>query len=251
MFILIFLLFLEATTPCVYATDTETYFARVMFEQVYLYKTPTDDDSVSNVYFELPKTYFVELTNSYDDTFFVAKYLDLTGYVKKTCVQAIDGIPTTPYLNNISFRVYAEMSTEIFSEPNKSDSSNLVGTIPLFTRNIQYYGAIKGQSLIEGRTNVWYYCKYTSDTTHYGYIYSDFCDEMPTIIENTEQVTYIDNPTFTIEIPPQNSIPITDNVVGIVIGILSIPAFIFVFMIIKGKHILTKEPTKNKEVIDY
>jgi len=38
MFILIFLLFLEATTPCVYATDTETYFARVMFEQVYLYK---------------------------------------------------------------------------------------------------------------------------------------------------------------------------------------------------------------------
>jgi len=43
----------------------------------------------------------------------------------------------------------------------------------------------------------------------------------------------------------------SDSKLGIIVGILSIPALIFLFMVIKGKHILSKERFNDKEVIDY
>lgn len=250
--ILIFL-FSQTTTLNVYAGSNQTYFARVMFDQVYLYKTPNDIDDSSNILFELPKTYFVELLENANNKFYKVNYSTFTGYVKKDSVQAIAGIPLSPYLENINFRVYAEMSRDLRSEPNLSNgSSSQIAYIPLFTRNITYYGKIIGESLIDGRTNVWYYCKYSADKDYYGYVYSDFCDEMTTLTENTEKVTYLDNPTFAaVQQTPNYTIPQTDNHLGIIIGILSVPAIVFLLMIVKGKHILSKEKYKDKEVIDY
>lgn len=247
--ILIFLL-LFFNIPCVYAENKQTYFARVMFDQVYLYKSPTVDDSINNIYFELPKTYFVELTESATNDFYKANYLNFTGFVKKSSVQAVDSIPNNPYLQNATFRVYADLSRQLKSEPNNSSlSSNQVAVIPNLTRNITYFGKIIGESLIEGRTNVWYYCKYSADKDYYGYVYSDFCDELTEIVDNTENLTYINNPTFEEE-KNTNSMPTNSNFVAIIVCILSIPAIIFAFMVLKGKNILST-PNKNKEIIDY
>ena len=250
--ILIFL-FSQSTTLEVCAATNETFFARVMFEQVYLYKTPNEITDSSNIYFELPQTYFVELIDSANDLFYKANYLNFTGYVKKDSVQAIAGVPMCPYLENINFRVYAELSRDLRTEPNQSNgSSSQVAYIPLLSKNITYYGKIVGESLIDGRTNIWYYCKYSADKDYYGYVYSDFCDEMSTIQNNIEQVTYLDNPTFApIKISNNYTIPQNDNRLGIIVGILSIPAVIFLLMIVKGKHILSKERYKDKEVKDY
>ena len=250
--ILIFL-FSQSTTLEVCAATNETFFARVMFEQVYLYKTPNEITDSSNIYFELPQTYFVELIDSANDLFYKANYLNFTGYVKKDSVQAIAGVPMCPYLENINFRVYAELSRDLRTEPNQSNgSSSQVAYIPLLSKNITYYGKIVGESLIDGRTNIWYYCKYSADKDYYGYVYSDFCDEMSTIQNNIEQVTYLDNPTFApIKISNNYTIPKNDNRLGIIVGILSIPAVIFLLMIVKGKHILSKERYKDKEVKDY
>ena len=250
--ILIFL-FSQSTTLNVCATNIQTYFARIMFDEVYLYITPNEINDSSNIFFELPKTYFVELTDSANDLFYKANYLSFSGYVKKDSVQTIAGVPTSPYLDNINFRIYAEMSRDLRSEPNLSNgSSSQVAYIPLYTRNITYYGKIVGETLIDGRTNIWYYCKYSADKDYFGYVYSDFCDEMTLITENTEKVTYLDNPTFApINIPNNYTIPQNDNKLGIIVGILSIPAVVFLLMIIKGKHILSKEKFKDKEVIDY
>lgn len=254
MLVLIFLLtFFQTQTLDIYASVNQTYYARVMFDQVYFYKTPYEINDSSNIYFVLPKSYFVELTDLVENDFYKANYLNFSGYVKKDSVQAIEGIPSSPYLKNINFRVYAELSRNLRSEPNTSNgSSSQVAYIPLYTRNITYIGSIYGETLIDGRTNIWYYCKYSADKDYYGYVYSDFCDELTPIVENTEKVTYLDNPTFKIESNQNNyTLPQSDNKLGIIVGILSVPALIFLFMIIKGKHILSKEKYNNKEVIDY
>ena len=250
--ILIFL-FSQTTTIPVCAVTNETYFARIMFEQVYLYKTPNEITDTSNIFFELPHTYFVELIDSANEKFYKVNYLNFTGYVKKDSVQAIAGIPMCPYLENINFRVYSELSRDLRTEPNQTNgSSSQVAYIPLLSKNITYYGKIIGQSLIEGRTNIWYYCKYSADKDYYGYVYSDFCDEMTSIQNNIEQVTYLENPTFApLKTNNNYTMPENDNRLGIIVGILSIPAVVFLLMIVKGKHILSKERFKDKEVIDY
>ena len=155
-------------------------------------------------------------------------------------------------LKNVSFRVYAELSRDLRTEANTSSTSSQVTYIPLYSRNLTYYGKVKGECLIDGRTDVWYYCKYSAEKEYFGYVYSDFCDELTQIIDNTEQVTYIENPTFLyLTEPTSYTIPENDNRLAIIVGILSVPAIVFLFMIIKGKHILSKTRYKDKEIIDY
>lgn len=245
------LLFPTTTIENVNASST-TYFARIMHTEVYLYKSPTDIKDSSNIYFELPETYFVELTGSANENYYSAKYLSFSGYVKKDSVQAVEGTPQNPYLENINFRVYADMSRDLRSEPNTSSgNSTQVAHIPLLSKNLTYFGKVKGECLIEGRTNVWYYCKYTGDKDYYGYIYSDFCDEMTKITPNTESLVYTTNPTFAKPQAEPTTMPTEDNFVGIIIGVLSIPALIFLLMIIKSKKILTKTRSSDREITDY
>lgn len=237
--------------PCVIsASHQEKIYARVMFEHAYFYKTPTINNSVDNVYFELPRTYFVELLNI-DGEFYKAKYMSLIGYVKKDSVQAVSGTPINPFLNNITFRVYSNLSENIWSTP--STKSVKISDIPHLTKNIYYYGKIEGERLIDGRTNIWFFCKYsTSETEYFGYIYSDFCDELSEFKNNTENLNYVNNPTFEEEtIPNQTTIPKQNNLVGIIVGILSIPAIIFVLLIVNGSKMFAKEKAKPKEIMDY
>ncbi len=250
MILLILLILFQSTNVPVYAADTNTYYARVLFEQVYLYKTPIEDNSLSNIHFELPKTYFVELIGK-ENNFYKAKYLDFYGYVKKDSVQAVANAPINPFLTNINFRVYASLSETMWSTASTQNNSSIITQIPHLTNNLTFIGKINGECLIENRTNIWYFCKYTLDKEYYGYVYSDFCDEMTTISNNIEELEYISNPTFEVVVPPTKTIPQNSNAVGIVIGILSIPVLIFVFMIMKGTRILNSERTHKKEVVDY
>ncbi len=239
MIFLILILVFQTAPMSVSAVNITNYYARILFEQVYLYKTPVEDNSISNIYFEIPKTYFVQLSGVQGD-FYKATYLNFHGYVKKDSVQAVDSTPVNPFLDNITFRVYAELSQNLRSEP-LANNSNLIIQIPPLTKNIQFIGQINGECLIEGRTNIWYYCKYTNNNSnYYGYIYSDFCDEMTNIKSNNENLNYINNPTFEENIKPINSIPKNSSVVGFVIGILSIPALIFLFLIMKSGKILNQ-----------
>lgn len=242
---LIFILF--NSTPTVYAVNTNNIYAQVMNENVYFFKTPVADTSYDNVFFILPKTYFVILTESANDDFYTAKYSNLDGYVKKNEVQAISGKPSTPFLQNVNFRVYSELSCQLMSKPTLN--STQITTIPVLTKNIIYIASTKGDTLIEDRTNLWIYCKYAEGL--YGYVYSDFCDGLPNPMPtNSEQVTYIPNPTFS-AITKNQALPENDNKIGIIIGILSIPAIIFVFMIFQGSKILSKEKTKRQEIKEY
>ena len=102
MILLVFILFFQSTIPYAYAYENKTYYAKIMFEQVYLYKTPTNKNDMENIYFELPKTYFVKLLSRHDD-FYEVRYLNIFGYVKKDSVQAVSHTPLNPFLTNLVY----------------------------------------------------------------------------------------------------------------------------------------------------
>lgn len=256
MLILILILFsIQNSFTISYASTYDTYFARVMYEDVYLYKTPVDITTYDNVIFVIPKTYFVELTEDANNDFFKANYLNFTGYVKKDQVQTIEGRPQNPYLTDESFRVYNDLSRDLRSEPTTINGSDTqIAYIPLLCRDLTFYGIIYGETKIEGRTNVWYYCKYTADQEYYGYVYSDYCDEFnyAEIPENTEEVTYIPYPEFgKIEENTDIALPTESKTTTLVIAILCVPALIFVFMILKSSKLISDKKSGQKEVKDF
>ncbi len=253
MIILIVILLLSTVSPVtVYAVDTPNYFARILNEDTYLYRTPNDISDTTNIFFTLPKTYFVKLIDSENSAFYKAQYLGISGYVKKDCVRAIIGTPIRPYLDNINFRIYAELSRDLRDEPNTAGgSAKQVAYIPLLNRNLTFYGTVHGEQLIDGRTDLWYYCKYTADKDYYGYVYSDFCDEMSEMAPNTEEVEYIASPLFTAPPQKQTTIPIEKKTTGIIVGVLCVPAILFLFMIIKGSASRSIDRSSRKEIKDY
>ena len=250
MIILIFIILFNTTNYPVYAMEHPSCYARVLFEQVYLYRSNSNDNSINNIYFEIPKTYFVELLGVEGD-FYKARYSNFTGYVKKDSVQATNSTPISPFLNNINFRVYSSESETMWSLPSTQSPSKQVTQLPHLTKDVQYFGKINGESITVGRTNIWYFCKFNS-TNSYGYIYSDFCDEMPAIPTNNEQVEYVSNPSFQVSSEQEiQAVPKESNVVGVIVGIMSIPAVIFIFMLLKGGKIFNAEKIKSKEIVDY
>ncbi len=255
IFLLLVIVIISSIFPFLNYTHVSAstiYYARIMTSDAYLYRSPLDLDDYSNVYFLLPQTYFVQLVGSSNSQFYEVNYSSFTGYVKKDCVQAIVGVPKTAYLDNLNFRVFAEMSRDLRSEPTtKSGSSSQVAYIPLYNRNLTYFGSIAGEQCIEGRTNIWYYCKYSADEEYFGYVYSDFCDELPNPLPtNSEEVTYTTAPDFN-ETEELTSIPLENSTTGIVIAILCVPALIFVFLILKGTKIMKREKSASSEVQDY
>ena len=255
LILILLLLSIQNSLTVAYASTYDTCFARVMYDDVYLYKTPVDISSYDNVMFVIPKTYFVELTEEANSDFFKANYLNFTGYVKKDQVQAIQGQPQNPYLTNTGFRVYNDLSRDLRSEPTTINGSDTqIAYIPLFCRDLTFYGIIYGETKVDGRTNVWYYCKYTADQEYYGYVYSDYCDEFNynAIPENTENVTYIPYPEFgKVEENSDFALPEENKTTTLVIAILCVPALIFVFMILKNSKLIKDKRDNQKEVKDF
>lgn len=230
------------------AAQNSIYFARVLTNDCYLYKTPYNLDGYDNLYFIIPQTYFVQLTGE-DGDYFSATYLNFNGYVKKSCVRSIIGSPRTPYNNSATVRVYSTQSQVIHEKPHSS--SKQVTTIPLY-ENVKYIGSVYGEEMVYERTNVWYYCCYTLDKEYYGYIYSDFCDQETGFVDNAEMVDYTEFPNF--NLPTANISPaqkFNKKATGIIVAVLMVPALIFVFLCVKGSKLLTKEKSKSKEVKDY
>lgn len=229
-------------------SSSVSWYGRVFEENVYLYRTPSD--KLDNVYFIIEPSYFVELLDNANSVFYKAKYMDIVGYIKKNEVQVTDSKPKTPFLDNVKFRIYLDISQSMYDTPNNINSS-FVAQLPIYYKNATYYGKVYGKSLIEDRTNVWYYCKYTTGKTYYGYIYSDGTDQMTNIYKNTEQCNYVEEPNFH-PTPDLSIIEPQSNDYKIVVILICVPVAIFVFMIIKSGFILRlNKKEKVKEVTNF
>lgn len=252
--ILIITIVFSTIFPCpieAYAYSENFCYARVMTDDTYLYKTPTEDNELSNVMFILPKTYFVKATLTVGN-FAKVEYKDVTGYVKLNNIKFTSNIPINPYLNNISFRVYSEVSRPLRTSPYASTgASNLIMYMPLYTRDVEFYGTIQSEAVIELRTTTWYYIKYYGDEIIKGYCYSDGCDYMTEYSDNTEIVTYIDSFEPNTEKNTDTPLKLGDEKTSVVIILLSIPALVFTIMVLKQSKILKSKNKKSKEIKDF
>ena len=233
-------------------TKLKTWYARILDENVCLYKSPVDDIS-NNTYFILEPTYFVRLIENANSNFYKVQYRDITGYVKKNEVKVILSTPQTPFLEHVNFRIFSQISQFMRSSPTTSEgSSSQVYFLPYYSQDADYYGKIYGESAVVDRTNIWYFCKYTADKEYFGYIYSDGVDKMTKYDKNYEICEYVASPDFSAtdkQETPNLKISPNTNKFRILIIIVSIPAIIFVFMIFKSNIILKLQKKERvKEV---
>lgn len=231
--------------PILYVNADTGVYAQILNTGCYLYKTPVDNTNYLNVYFMLENTYFVELLSDYNDDFYQAKYLDIVGYVKKSQVQCVQGSPRNPYLTNVSFRVYNNTSRSMYDKPfANSNNPTLKVYLPLYCDDLIYYGKVYGESAIEERTNIWYYCKYTV-TGVCGYVYSDSCDKMDAIVPNSEKLPYISSPAWSSnQVNSTQLISINSKSFKTTAILISIPFGIFAFFLFR----LALQKRNKKEV---
>ena len=230
-----------SSTASQYTTYT---YAQIKNESVYLYKN-TSSTSLTNAYFSLPSTYFVLLLSNIDQNFYKVQYRDIVVFVLKNQVTPVAEKPQTPYLEKTTFRVYSSDGTNMLSSPFQNLSPSTISTVEVL-QEMDYYGEIIADELIENRGSVWYYCK-DPKTNLQGYLYKGLCDNMTTISPNTEKVTFIDNPF------PDNDNSFLYNLVDISPGlkiilvlIICLPSLGLIYLMFKPFNIEKQKLIKQK-----
>ncbi len=221
----------------IYITNAEKYYyAKIQKDNVYFYSSPIDNNEY--MLFEIPNSYFVKLLDKEDSLFYYAQYNDQFGYVKIDDVVAMNGTPQSPYFIS-SICVYNFEGLGLYSSPYQIEENKLV-IVPHLSSTITYYGKIYGQEAIPNESDIWYYCKYTSNSEIYGYVYSEFCYnfEQPSI--NNEYFTVIGNPNFngSNDIDGLSTVAMTFIIIGV-----SIPCLIVIYLLVKPS--LLKEKVFN------
>ena len=244
---ILIMLFCQNSFSAFASQESLTYYARVMENGVAFYQSPTDDD----VIFVLPKSYFVELLDTSGD-YYYARYIDILGYVKKDEVKAVVGTPSSPFLKNISFRVFVPSGANLRSSPKNSGANNLICSIPFLDSNISYYGEIEGEESISKKGTTWYYCKYYNNNSLFvGYVYAPLCDCVDTITENTEELEYMQGePSFSLTSVQTSTDPMTEmsqTAQTLIIVAISLPCLLFIYLLFKPTMIAeTKSESGTK-----
>ena len=226
------------------AQTQETYYAKIVSSNVKLYRSTSGSEDVSNIYFSIPQSYFVEISYCENENFYKARYLDVYGFVKKGEVSAISGTPQTPFAS-ASFRMFIPTQVDLRSTPIYSEGLNSVATINFLETNLKFYGTIDGEEAISFRGTTWYFCKYTKgEQETFGYLYEPFCDLLTDIPTNTEVFEYIENPEFIVNTTtppsedPMSSLPSTTQI--IIIIAVCLPCIAIIYLLFKPTKIGAK-----------
>lgn len=230
-------------------------YAKIEKSGVFLYNSPIDNSA--NKAFEIPPTYFVELlSNAQDenDEFFSVRYIDVFGYVKKSDVVAVDGTPQTPFATDISFRIFSPSGLDLKSSPSNETPFNRIVNVPYLCTDLVYYGKIEGEEMIPGKSTTWYYCKYISGTsTYFGYLYSDLCDKLSTIPQNTEILPNFEGELFAKPVEIESlSTPLSS--LGTELKLLAIfaiclPCLVLIYLIFKPTKLVAENGNTGKKKI--
>ena len=250
LFLIYFLLSSNISTNIVFAKTT--YFGRALTTNVYLYSSPTIVEDKSNMIFEIPITYFVELLDDENELFYKAQYNGIYGFILKSEVSCINQTPLVPFVNNASFRVFTPSGANLRATPNESlGASNLITSIPFMSTNMVYYGICKGEEAISYKGDVWYYCKYIKENQEYfGYVYSPLCDLLTQFPQNTESFTYV-TPDFSYT---EQTTQIVEEYLNlsspwqiILIIVVSLPCIIIIYFLFKPTKIAIQKSKKSSK----
>lgn len=237
IFCLIFVLSLSLPNQQ-YAFADNAIYAKIENDDVFMFSAPQNNEK--NKLFCLPSSYFVKLIDEADENFYYCYYKDQKGYVKKSDVSPMKGIPSKPYLEGL-FRTFSLEGLGLYSSPHV-EQNNLLATIPYLTDDLIFYGSLLGQEVIPDKTKEWYYCKYNSANGICGYVYSVFCDKVPSFVENTERFEKIEQP-FSQNKSPK---PLSSVAMGFIIIGVSIPCLVVIFLLLKPTLLKEKLNIKPK-----
>ena len=205
-------------TAVSHASNLEIY-AKVTSENANFYS----HEDPATALFVVPESYFVLLTGEKND-FYIARYKDCTGYVRKSDVSAMNGSPSNPFFTS-SVRMFLPSGSYLYSAPAITEA-NQITKIDYLSEGLSFYGSIIGDEAIPKKSKVWHYCKF--ETGDFGYVYSVFCDELTTPPKNTETFEVI-TPNFQQQAP---SGPSPTAMAFIIIGV-SLPCLIVLYLLVK------------------
>lgn len=257
-------IFASATKPTTYAqasfttTNNGSYQTKEILSTTPLYKTTTDDpQNLANIYFLLPKTYYVEILNSCKldsgaDGFFV-RYGETEGYCLSSSLSA-DFSTITTTQSGITLKMYPDAGTYIRSTPSIAD--NKIRIIPQSTSGIIYIGSISGDTPTDGTTNTWYYVEYNISNTKtvLGYIYSERgilsaplteltrTNQTPTTPEASKTENTDTTPIADTNINPSLNLSVSPALKWVI-------ALLFIIPVIVIFALLIKKPRKNADLV--
>ena len=218
---------------------TSFVYARAENDGVMLYKKPSLDDEI---YFEIPKSYFVMLITNFSSQFYKVQYRDVVGYVLKSSVSPVAETPTTPYLVGATFRVYSSDGLSMLSSPYPSKSPTVTKTVELYSE-IDYYGRVFGEEMISSRGEEWFFGKYDGS---FGYLYKGLCDNLSAIPLNTEVTTSSPDPFLQNDNDYlYNLVDLSPSMKAFLIVLVCAPSVLLIIFIFKPFRI---EKTKNKGI---
>lgn len=231
----------------------ESIYAKIIKENVYFYSQP-----INNEFYKLfcvPRSYFVLLTDNAEDTqklFYKAKYLDLSGFIKKNDVLPIIGSPEEPFAQ-ATFKTFSPHGLELRSSANTS-FDNVLTTVPFLNENLTFYGKTSGEIMVPAFGGIWYYCKFTDENTEsfYGYLYSGLCCDLTTISENQEVLPEYIGEVFPKEVetsPADNEIKLNSELKIIIIICACLPCLLIIYLLFKPTKLLIDNGKNQKKKI--
>lgn len=225
------------------ALSQSTTYAKVSSNCV-LYKNQDMNESLDNIYFVIPETYFVSVINFVSDSCMKVQYGNFTGYVKSSDIVIASFIPQTKQLEGVTFDIKDTSGTQIWSIP--ATSGRVLTTISAGVKNISYIAFAYGEIPTGGESNLWYYVTYTpeasSTSVFEGYVYSENVTNLSEIPVNIEVNPESENIDESIE----DTILISSSVRTVLIALISIPVIIFLAVILYKIVKKYRENTFNK-----
>ena len=218
-------------------------------ENCFLFKTSdVTNSNYNNVFFIVPKTYFVTVLNRINSYILKVQYKNKVGYVSSDSVSLVSFVPQSISLDGVTFDTLDSVGTHIRTSPNADDVANIITIIPAGSTSLNYISYIYGGVPNGGNSNIWYYAQYQpiNDPTsvYEGYIYSEKTQNLAEIKDNTEGLADGINDSSNSENDEALQYSqLNDGIKTILIIIICLPILIIFVILIFG----SKSKANNKQ----
>lgn len=206
-------------------------WARVVRDDTYLFAT----EDCSKQMFALEKSYYVEILDTLDKTYFVRvdcndkQFPAICGYVLKNEVRLCDDLPDNPLYPTERVVVKTDSAT-VRLAPTTSAEVVVVATN---TQKVCYYGAITAYG------KVWYYVHFAGD---FGYILAEdvTCPNVPlhhVPIDTKQDIPVVAPPTNDVvdQTPPEVITPTAEIILTVFVSLLALAITFSLFLPVKNK----------------
>lgn len=220
------------------AVQNTSGYAKILKNNVYLYKFLPLESAVDTKYFLLEQSYFVKVLNKESEDYFKVEYMNVKGYVKRTEIEFVEEMPEYPFPVNITFDIYPLSSVELRSEPStKGGIGTILLTLPQNTKNIDYVGKISGEESSLSLGNIWYFCCYETPEGNEinGYVYSPLTTNLSSITTSTENLTPVSVTDF---VSLDSLLYLNISTESLILIVITLPILLILYLFIKPTKIL-------------